>query len=131
MDDDSESDSSEDYEEIVASPMKHIRQNQIRMAMCAIANGENAIIPPKWNPILNGVCEASKKLPRTTKPESIHRWSMEKLRKLHQKHLGTQGPNTYNEMYKKLRQHFCFYAGWAYYDVPEKRIRAGDKRQRK
>ena len=121
-DSDDESSSEEDSEGLRDSHLKLIRANQIRMACCAIARGERTIIPPKWNTSKNGVCETC--VDKRWTPNKLHRWKIGKLQQIHADHFnGVKGPTVYKEMFQKLRQHFCFYHNWKYYDVPETRLK--------
>ena len=61
-------------------------------------------------------------------PQKFHEWKIEKLHDIHEQHIGTRGPNTFK--YGKLRQHFCYYHGWDYYDIPEKRQKPESKLKR-
>ena len=102
--------------------------NQIRRAVAAVAKGESVVIPPRYNPEKDGVCDV--KCPRTFNPDAFHKWDMKKLTSIHEKHVGTKGPQTYNKMYYSLRQHFCWYHGWDYYEIPETRIVDQKKRSK-
>ena len=44
--------------------------------------------------------------------------SIKELQNLHHEQRGTKEPKHYWKIFEKLRQHFVFYHGWQYYDIP-------------
>ena len=126
-DTDESTDDESDSDEIFSCPQKHIRQSQIRLALGKVSRGLKVVIPPKYDKNKNGKCNCKVPIAWQRDPQKIHLCDMNELKKFHLWHIGTKGPNSYHEMYKKMRQHLCFFHNISYYDIPLKRRKKTSK----
>ena len=95
-------------------------RSRFKSSSTAASQGVKMAISPRYDPSKDGRCDT--RVPKTYKLDKFHSWGMHKHLKIHQEHVGTKGPQTYHKIFCSLRQHFCYFHGWNYYECPNSRI---------